>query len=165
MFNFFNKQNNKNIEDPLNKIAALLIHVAKIDENYAEKEKVIISDHLCDGIPECGPGSFFNLKTKECQEAKKCDLGKTLSNPTLTEVRVCKKRSSCLKSYKYDPSGWGHYEKKGTDPSTISHYLSCMSENKTLSTNQYHSCVINNENPDIDIIDSILNLLGISSRK
>ena len=42
MFNFFNKQNNKNIEDPLNKIAALLIHVAKIDENYTEKEKVII---------------------------------------------------------------------------------------------------------------------------
>ena len=42
MFNFFNKKNNKNIEDPLNKIAALLIHVAKIDENYTEKEKVII---------------------------------------------------------------------------------------------------------------------------
>tara|TARA_Y100001970_G_C13650716_1_gene563432 strand:- start:115 stop:531 length:417 start_codon:yes stop_codon:yes gene_type:complete len=42
MLNFFNKENNKNIEEPLNKIAALLIHVAKIDENYTEKEKVII---------------------------------------------------------------------------------------------------------------------------
>ena len=42
MFNFFNKENNKKIEDPLTKIAALLIHVAKIDENYTEKEKVII---------------------------------------------------------------------------------------------------------------------------
>ena len=42
MFNFFNKENNKKIEDPLTKIAALLIHVAKIDENYTEKEKDII---------------------------------------------------------------------------------------------------------------------------
>ena len=30
------------IENPLSKIAALLIHVAKIDENYTEKEKEII---------------------------------------------------------------------------------------------------------------------------
>ena len=43
MFEFFNKKNNKKIEDPLAKIAALLIHVAKIDENYSEKEKTIIS--------------------------------------------------------------------------------------------------------------------------
>tara|TARA_B100001029_G_C14667852_1_gene237919 strand:- start:116 stop:532 length:417 start_codon:yes stop_codon:yes gene_type:complete len=42
MFEFFNKKNNKKIEDPLAKIAALLIHVAKIDENYSEKEKNII---------------------------------------------------------------------------------------------------------------------------
>jgi len=42
MFNFFNKVKNKNIEDPITKIAALLIHVAKIDENYTEKEKEII---------------------------------------------------------------------------------------------------------------------------
>ena len=42
MFNFFNKENNKKIEDPLTKIASLLIHVAKIDENYTEKEKDII---------------------------------------------------------------------------------------------------------------------------
>tara|TARA_B100000029_G_scaffold68847_1_gene61247 strand:- start:100 stop:516 length:417 start_codon:yes stop_codon:yes gene_type:complete len=42
MFEFFNKKNNKKIEDPLAKIAALLIHVAKIDENYTEKEKNII---------------------------------------------------------------------------------------------------------------------------
>tara|TARA_Y100000741_G_scaffold241949_1_gene185363 strand:- start:35 stop:454 length:420 start_codon:yes stop_codon:yes gene_type:complete len=42
MFEFFNKKNNEKIEDPLTKIAALLIHVAKIDENYTEKEKNII---------------------------------------------------------------------------------------------------------------------------
>ena len=42
MFNFFNKESNKKIENPLIKIAALLIHVAKIDEDYSEKEKDII---------------------------------------------------------------------------------------------------------------------------
>ena len=42
MLNFFNKEKNKSIEDPLIKIAALLIHVAKIDEYYSEKEKDII---------------------------------------------------------------------------------------------------------------------------
>jgi len=48
MFNFFNKEKNKNIKDPLAKIAALLIHVAKIDENYTEKEKEIIKKAIND---------------------------------------------------------------------------------------------------------------------
>ena len=42
MFNFFKKKNKKVIEDSLTKIAALLIHVAKIDENYTQKEREII---------------------------------------------------------------------------------------------------------------------------
>ena len=42
MFNFFNKENKKKIENPLTKICALLIHVAKIDEKYTEKEREII---------------------------------------------------------------------------------------------------------------------------
>ena len=44
MFSFLNKEKNsssKNI-DPYIKIAALLIHAAKIDENYTEKEKIIV---------------------------------------------------------------------------------------------------------------------------
>ena len=48
MFNFFNKEKNKIIEDPLTKIAALLIHVAKIDENYTEKERYIIKKAIID---------------------------------------------------------------------------------------------------------------------
>ena len=48
MFNFFNKEKNKNIKDPLAKIAALLIHVAKIDENYTEKERSIIKKAIID---------------------------------------------------------------------------------------------------------------------
>ena len=48
MFNFFDKVKNKNIEDPITKIAALLIHVAKIDENYTEKEREIIKKAIND---------------------------------------------------------------------------------------------------------------------
>ncbi len=39
MFNFFKKKNKEVIENSLTKIAALLIHVAKIDENYTKKER------------------------------------------------------------------------------------------------------------------------------
>ena len=42
MINFFKKKNMETIENSLSKIAALLIHVAKIDENYTEKEREII---------------------------------------------------------------------------------------------------------------------------
>ena len=48
MINFFkNKEKNiKNNEKSYSKIAALLIHAAKIDENYEEKEKEIIKKTL-----------------------------------------------------------------------------------------------------------------------
>ena len=42
---FKNKNNNDNHED-LTKVAALLIHAAKIDENYSEIEKKIIKEAL-----------------------------------------------------------------------------------------------------------------------
>ena len=42
MINFFKKKNMETLENPLTKIAALLIHVAKIDENYTKKEREII---------------------------------------------------------------------------------------------------------------------------
>ena len=44
MFDFFNKKDKKkiDIDSSLIKITALLIHAAKIDENYTEKEREII---------------------------------------------------------------------------------------------------------------------------
>ena len=48
MFNFFNNEKSDSIKDPLTKIAALLIHVAKIDENYTEKERNIIKKAIID---------------------------------------------------------------------------------------------------------------------
>jgi len=42
MLNFLKKKNKEIIENPVVKIAALLIHVAKIDESYTQKEREII---------------------------------------------------------------------------------------------------------------------------
>ena len=50
MFNFIKK--NKNIDTDktslFSKTASLLIHAAKMDENYTEKEKIIIKKTLID---------------------------------------------------------------------------------------------------------------------
>tara|TARA_B100000029_G_scaffold24239_1_gene23896 strand:- start:781 stop:1203 length:423 start_codon:yes stop_codon:yes gene_type:complete len=47
MFNFFKKKSNKNQNvDILSKTASLLIHAAKIDENYTNNEKIIIEKTL-----------------------------------------------------------------------------------------------------------------------
>jgi len=43
---FFKKKIGENINDDLIKVAALLIHAAKIDENYSIKEEKIIKDTL-----------------------------------------------------------------------------------------------------------------------
>ena len=42
MYNFFKKKDKSEIENPLVKIAALLVHVARVDENYTKKEKEIV---------------------------------------------------------------------------------------------------------------------------
>ena len=43
---FFNKKNNKVDTNFLTKVCALLIHAAKIDENYTENEEIIIKKTL-----------------------------------------------------------------------------------------------------------------------
>ena len=43
---FFKKKNNENNNEYLVKVAALLIHAAKIDENYTDKERKIIKKTL-----------------------------------------------------------------------------------------------------------------------
>ena len=42
MLSFFKKKNMELVENPLPKIAALLVHAAKIDENYTHEEREII---------------------------------------------------------------------------------------------------------------------------
>ena len=54
MFDFFNKKDKKksDIDISLSKITALLIHAAKIDENYTEKEREIIRKAIVELDPE-----------------------------------------------------------------------------------------------------------------
>ena len=62
MFKLFNKDKNKNQDnDKLSvKLAALLIHVARIDENYSSKEKDIIKKTLIELGEEEKIGEIFN---------------------------------------------------------------------------------------------------------
>ena len=70
MFKLFNKNNEKD-QDNSNlgiKLAALLIHVARIDENYSNKEKDIISKTLIElGEDEKNLENIFN----EAEEIEK----------------------------------------------------------------------------------------------
>ena len=43
---FFNKEEQSNNDDDLINVACLMIHAAKIDENYTDKEKTIIKNTL-----------------------------------------------------------------------------------------------------------------------
>ena len=43
---FFNKEEQLNKESDLINVACLMIHAAKIDENYTDKEKTIIKNSL-----------------------------------------------------------------------------------------------------------------------
>ena len=48
MLNFLKKKNKEEIENPLVKISALLVHAAKIDQNYTEKERLIIKNTIAE---------------------------------------------------------------------------------------------------------------------
>ena len=68
MFKFFNKENNEKIEHPLTKIAALLIHVAKIDENYTENEKNIIKKAINELGSNSEPSETILTKAEEIEK-------------------------------------------------------------------------------------------------
>ena len=85
MFKLFNKGKNQDNSNLAIKLAALLIHVARIDENYSNKEKDIISKTLIElGEDEKNLENIFN-KAEEIeknsnqileftQQVKKMDL-------------------------------------------------------------------------------------------
>ena len=73
MFKFFKKNDSKNYnkknEEFLTKIASLLVHAAKIDENYTDKEKKIIKKTLIQlGIKESEADQI--MLTAEINEEK-----------------------------------------------------------------------------------------------
>ena len=90
MINIFKKKNDKEIkkDEKFLNIAALLIHVAKIDENYTEKEKEIIKRT----IEEI---SNNNIKAKDIiEDAEKLDND---SNQILDFTKTVKNLEENLK--------------------------------------------------------------------
>ena len=79
---FFNRKNNT--EENLNKIkiAALLIHAAKIDEEYSNKEEEIIKNTLLDlGVSQTEIGDLMiNAKKREEEANQILDFTKEIKN-------------------------------------------------------------------------------------
>ena len=84
MFKFFNKSNNDTIkeDDLVNKTASLLIHAAKIDENYSDKEKEIIKRTLIDlGMKENDVDEVFkNAEISENDSNQILDFTREIKN-------------------------------------------------------------------------------------
>ena len=78
MFSFFNKDKEEDkIIDPYIKIAALLIHAAKIDENYTEKEnKIIIKALINLGSNKDKINELVGMFQKEVAERVVCENGR-----------------------------------------------------------------------------------------
>ena len=65
---FFNKKKEKNNESGFVKVAALLIHLAKIDENYTDKEEKIIKHTLLDLGANNNNLDKLVIKAKQCEK-------------------------------------------------------------------------------------------------
>ena len=65
---FFNKKKEKNIKSHFIKIGALLIHAAKIDENYSKEEEEIIKRTLLDLEVDKNSLNTLITKAKKCEE-------------------------------------------------------------------------------------------------
>tara|TARA_Y100000992_G_scaffold235061_1_gene165879 strand:- start:3 stop:416 length:414 start_codon:yes stop_codon:yes gene_type:complete len=65
---FFNKKKEKNKESGFVKVGALLIHLAKIDENYTDKEEKIIKHTLLDLGANNNNLDKLVIKAKQCEK-------------------------------------------------------------------------------------------------
>tara|TARA_B100000035_G_scaffold227276_1_gene195631 strand:- start:128 stop:541 length:414 start_codon:yes stop_codon:yes gene_type:complete len=79
---FFSKRNNADENSNKIKIAALLIHAAKIDENYSNKEEEIIKNTLLDlGVNQTElENLMINAKKKEEEANQILDFTKEVKN-------------------------------------------------------------------------------------
>ena len=67
----FKKENKESFNDKYIMVAALLVHAAKMDENYTEVEKKIIRRALCDlsKLPDEKVGKILDLAEKKEQDS------------------------------------------------------------------------------------------------
>ena len=100
IFNLLNKKKQTNENTNLIKIIALLIHAAKIDENYSEKEKKIIIEFtsmLTNSLKESDE-SIKNLSQEDTVNlVKKAEEFENNSNQILEYTREVKKMDSDTK--------------------------------------------------------------------
>ena len=93
MFSLFNKEKeNKNDENHLSliSIAALLIHSAKIDENFTEKEKTIIRNALIEmGADENNLDEIIkDAELKEKDSNQILEFTKEVKNKNIDEKKI-----------------------------------------------------------------------------
>ena len=93
MFNLFKKENKKiNDKDHLSliSIAALLIHSAKIDENFTEKEKTIIKNALIEmGAGEKNLDEILNdAEEKERDANQILEFTREVKNKNIDEKKI-----------------------------------------------------------------------------
>ena len=87
---FFNKKEKNNTESNLVKIGALLIHAAKIDENYSrEEEKIIKKTLLSLGADKDNLNTLIE-KAKKCEEDSNQILDFTREIKNLEEINKIK---------------------------------------------------------------------------
>ena len=88
---FFNKKNNKVDTNFLTKVCALLIHAAKIDENYTENEEIIIKKTLLE--LGCSDDDLYKIikdaKTIEENSNQILDFTKEVKNlPETDKIKI-----------------------------------------------------------------------------
>ena len=93
MFNLFKKEKeNENIGDHLSliSVAALLIHSAKIDENFTEKEKTIIKNALIEmGADESNLDEIIrDAENREKDSNQILEFTKEIKNKNLEEKKI-----------------------------------------------------------------------------
>tara|TARA_B100001121_G_scaffold235243_1_gene208763 strand:- start:56 stop:481 length:426 start_codon:yes stop_codon:yes gene_type:complete len=93
MFNLFKKEkDNKNDENHLSliSVAALLIHSAKIDENFTEKEKTIIKNALIEmGADENNLDEIIiDAESREKDSNQILEFTKEVKNRSLDEKKI-----------------------------------------------------------------------------
>ena len=90
---FFNKKEKDNKETSLIKIGALLIHTAKIDENYSKEEEEIIKKTLLNlGANQANLDALIT-KAKQCEEDSNqiIDFTKEVKNlEDLEKIKIIK---------------------------------------------------------------------------
>ena len=90
MLKFFNKKEQSNSDNDLINVACLMIHAAKIDENYTDKEKKIIKDAIIEmgGETENIDKIIHDAEEKEKDSNQILDFTREIKNINEEDKRI-----------------------------------------------------------------------------